>query len=115
MNTLPLHWVNKGDLAYHRVDGVVVKLCLRAVKSGESEGEREIGWQVQLPIKAMPNGHMYQDHFLAASLYPTVAEVLKKTDQQWEPPGHIKPMIPKEWFGHDLEQLAREAHAPKPE
>jgi hypothetical protein len=109
---LPTHWTGKGDLMFIRVDGVVVQIALEERAKAEyvlSQEKRRIGWAVRLPIGVMNNGMKYEDHFLAAEKYPTVGELLRKVDQEWGPPDHIKPLIPPGWLGEDLERLAREA------
>jgi hypothetical protein len=117
MSKYPTHWSVSGG-EHLRADGVKVRISL---SPGDwSELERRIGWTVLLPMSM--SGSMvgrYDEHFLPGDKYRTVASALKKVDQTWEPSGHLKAIIPADWLGHELEQLAREApsmaHEPRKE
>lgn len=103
----PVHWSESG-IEHIRADGARIKIGL-SNSSGDKLGRR-LGWKVSLPRSIQGNTiDKYDEHFLQAAKYPTVASVLKKVDQTWEPPGHLKAAMPGDWLGHELEQLAREA------
>ncbi len=90
-----------------RIDGIQVEIGLE--DGDDLATKRRIGWRVKLPIKVLPNGFHYADHFLPAGPYDSLGDVLRKVDQEWGPPDHVKKMMPKDWLGPDLKRLAREA------